>query len=228
MNLVDILGRILAPDSVLTHLAYALLIISMLMRDMSWLRAIAIAAGVLRITNRAFVHVDYVVVFWESIFVAVNVGQLLLLWYYARRHRFSADEQVFLKHLPKGVERVVAQRLLRLSTLREVEDGAVLTRQGEPMTDLLFVTEGVVQIEQGDRIVAVCGAGDFIGEMSFLSGANANATARAAHPLRVIAFDQKKLRAALDRDANLRRALDASFSSGLVGKLSKSQAPGAA
>ena len=69
------------PSKILTHLPYALLVISMMMNDMGWLRAIAIVAGLIRIVNRAFFEIDHVVVFWEIAFVAVNVIQLLVLWY---------------------------------------------------------------------------------------------------------------------------------------------------
>jgi hypothetical protein len=96
----DLIARLLDPTHLLTQIPYALLVLSMLMNDMGWLRAIAISAGVIRIVNRAFFEIDPVIVVWESIFVAVNVGQLLLLWYYARRHRFSADEDQFVANLP--------------------------------------------------------------------------------------------------------------------------------
>ena len=94
MSFDPFLERMLDPSHFLTHLPYALLVLSMLMNSMGWLRAIAIAAGLIRIVNRAFFEVDPIVVFWEVIFVAVNVGQLMILWYYARRHRFAEHERL--------------------------------------------------------------------------------------------------------------------------------------
>jgi len=218
------LSEIISPDHLLTHLPYALLVISMLMNDMSWLRAIAIVAGVIRIINRAFFEIDPVIVFWEVIFVAVNVMQLAILWYYAKRHRFTGDEQRFAEIMPSGIERRTVRKLLRLAQLRGVEAGASLTFEGEPVRDLIFIAEGVARIEKGGRIVGVCGPGDFVGEMSFVSGEPASATAVSARPMRFLAFEQSRLRAAMETDADLRRALDASFNSNLVGKLAKANA----
>lgn len=216
--------RMMDPSHLLTHLPYALLVISMLMNDMGWLRAIAISAGVIRIINRAFFEIDPIIVFWEVIFVGVNVVQLLILWYYAKRYRFSEDEQRFAAIMPASIDRRTIRRLLRLAKLRHAAEGQQLTHEGRPVTELVFIADGVMQIEQGGRIVAVCGPGDFVGEMSFVTGAPASATAVAAKPMRYLAFEQSRLRAAIEADNDLRQALDASLNHNLVGKLAKANA----
>lgn len=221
MAISDFAAAMLDPAHFLTHLPYALLVISMMMNDMGWLRGIAISAGVIRIVNRAFIQVDPVIVVWELIFVAVNVIQLAILWYYAKRHRFSEDEQRLASIIPANIERRTVRRLLRLARLRHIEAGEKLTMEGEAVHDLMFIADGVAQIERGGRIVAVCGPGDFLGEMSFVSGGVASATAVAARPMRYLAFDQRRLRAAVETDGDLRQALDASFNANLVGKLAK-------
>lgn len=221
MAISDFAAAMLDPAHFLTHLPYALLVISMMMNDMGWLRGIAISAGVIRIVNRAFIQVDPVIVVWELIFVAVNVIQLAILWYYAKRHRFSEDEQRLASIIPANIERRTVRRLLRLARLRHIEAGEKLTTEGEAVHDLMFIADGVAQVERGGRIVAVCGPGDFLGEMSFVSGGVASATAVAARPMRYLAFDQRRLRAAAETDGDLRQALDASFNANLVGKLAK-------
>ncbi len=214
--------RMLDPSHILTHVPYALLVLSMLMNDMGWLRAIAISAGVIRIINRAWFEVDPIIVFWEVIFVAVNVGQLAILWYYARRHRFAEHETHFAASMPSSVDRRSIRRLLKLAHLRSAQPGDKLTSEGALVDDLMFIAEGVVQIERDGRIVAVCGPGDFLGEMSFVSGSPASATAVVARPVRYLAFNQMRLRNAVEADSELKQAMDASFSRNLVGKLAKS------
>lgn len=218
----DLLARLLDPAHLLTQIPYALLVLSMLMNDMGWLRAIAISAGLIRIVNRAYFDIDPVIVVWESVFVAVNIVQLLILWYFARRHRFSEDEKSFVANLPADVARQKIRRLLRASRLEHAEPGATLTTEGQPVDNVMYLAEGVVQIERAGRIIAVCGPGDFLGEMSFLSGNPANATAVVVKPVRYFAFEQERLRTILAADSDLRRAMDAGFSRNLLGKLAKS------
>ena len=58
MDFQAFLERMLDPSHILTHVPYALLVLSMLMNDMGWLRAISIGAGVIRIVNRAWFEVE--------------------------------------------------------------------------------------------------------------------------------------------------------------------------
>ncbi|HQZ12835.1 MAG TPA: cyclic nucleotide-binding domain-containing protein [Devosia sp.] len=224
MSFDRFVALMLDPGHLLTHIPYALLVISMLMNDMGWLRAIAIVAGVVRIINRSFFAIDPIIVFWEVIFVAVNVVQLMILLYYRRRHDMSDDERRFATTIANDVEGSTVRRLLRLAELRHAAPDSTLTVEGKPVDELLFLAEGVAQIERNGRIVAVCGPGDFVGEMSFISGAPATATARVMKPARYFAFDQKRLRAAMAADTDLRRALESGFNRNLSDKLAKASA----
>jgi len=100
--LSELVREWLDPSQVLTHLPYALLVLSMMMSDMVWLRTIAIAAGLFRILNRGWINIDHVVVPWEILFVAVNIAQLLIIWYYRKRHRFSEEEQRLADRMPSA------------------------------------------------------------------------------------------------------------------------------
>jgi len=224
----DFIREWLDPSQLLTHLPYALLVLSMMMSDMVWLRSIAIAAGLVRIINRGWINMDHVVVPWEVLFVAVNVAQLLIIWYYRKRHKFTEQEQRLAERMPERVERQTIRRILKLGEARDAQPGHVFTTADTAVTELVFVTDGIVQIERDDKILAVCGPGEFVGEMSFLSGAPASADARAARPVRYVAFNQAKLLAAMNADPGIRHAMDAILNRNLVDKLAKSNARHAA
>lgn len=206
------------PVTLFGHFTYFLLILSMLMRRMVWLRVLAVASGVTKIIYRAFFLVDPVSVFWETIFVLVNIGQLLVIWYYEKHHRFGEEERHFVENVP-GVERSSIKRLLELAELERFPAGAALTEEGRPVEKLLYLADGVVQIERDGQIVAVCGPGDYIGELSFLSGNPATATSTVVKPARMLVFDQKRLSDSVERDAQLRRTLEAALNKNLAGKL---------
>lgn len=206
------------------HFTYLLLIISMLMRRMVWLRSLAVASGLAKIFYRSVLVVDPVSVLWETVFVAVNVAQLVLIWYYEHHHRFTDEASHFAASMPAGVERSAIKRLLEHADLMRFDPGEVLTRQGEPVTHLMYLADGVVKIESGDRIVAVLGPGDYIGELSFLSGNRASATATVVKPVRILGFEQVKLRNAVEADPQLRRTLESALNRNLAGKLARSNA----
>ena len=210
------------PVILFGHFTYALLIVSMLMRRMVWLRALAVASGVTKIAYRAFFVIDPVSVLWETVFVLVNVIQLLIIWYYEYRHRFSNEQAHFADSMPASVERRAIRKMLGFSRLVEVAEGQSITVEGQPVKDLVYIASGVAKVETAGRIVAVCGPGDYIGELSFLTGATATATTVAAKPVRLLAFDQAKLHQAIESDAGIRRAMEAGLNRNLVGKLVRS------
>ena len=137
----------------------------MMMRSMKWLRVIAISAGVVSALYGQFFLHDFVTVFWEIIFVSVNLIQLLLLEFENRRARFSEDEKRFIATAIPSVERAHARRLLRLADHLDLEAGTELTQEGKPVNYLYFIIEGTVRIDKQDKIVGVCGHDDFVGEV---------------------------------------------------------------
>lgn len=227
MSFVDqLVAGLRDPALLFGHFTYLLLIISMLMRRMVTLRLLAVASGLAKIVYRAVLVVDPVSVLWEAIFVLVNVVQLLIIWYYEYHHRYSEEQQHFADNMPADVDKAALKRLLDLSDLQRHAAGDVLTREGEPVTRLLYLADGIVQIEHGGRIVAICGPGDYIGELSYLSGNPASATAVVVKPARVLAFEQSRLAAAIKGDAPLRRTLESALNRNLAGKLVRSNEAG--
>lgn len=210
------------PGKLVGHLSYILLVASMMMRSMKWLRIIAISAGVVSALYGYFFLLDFVTVFWEVVFVSVNLIQLLILEFENRRAKFSEDEQKFIETVVPQVEKAHAKRLLKLAKHVEFDAGAVLTREGEPVERLLFLIRGAVRIDKEGAMVGVCGHDDFIGEIGFMLNTNATATSIVTNSVRCLSFDFETLHNLLDKHTDLRHALESSFNRNLVGKLVKS------
>lgn len=215
------LADLWSPHFAWAHWPYALLVLSMLMREMVWLRAIAIVAGVSRIIIRAAILYDPVTVAWETALVLINIGQLLLIWWDKRHTHSNEDETLLASTIMPGLSGRAVRRLMRQARWRTVEEGAVLLQEGEAVTDLLFVTDGAARIEKNGVLVAICSRGDFVGEMGFVSGNVATATVVADRPMRLASFDAQALKVSLAEDKDLRHALEASFNRNLIGKLSR-------
>ena len=116
----------------------------------------------------------------------------------------------------------MARALVRAGTWTDIAPETVLTREGEPVAALVFISSGTVRIERGGRIVGTCMRGDFLGEMTYLSGKAATATAIAAEPVRILRFDRRRLEIVQRSRPVLRMALQASFNRNLIAKLQRS------
>ena len=210
------------PGKLVGHLSYILLVASMMMRTMKWLRIIAISAGVVSALYGYFFLRDFVTVFWEVVFVTTNLVQLLIMEIENRRAKFSEDENKFIEAVIPDVERALAKRLLKLAKHVDYEPGSILTQEGKPVERLLFLLRGAVRIDKEGAMVGVCGHDDFIGEIGFMLKTNATATSIVTNSARALSFDPETLRNLLSKHPDLRHALESSFNRNLVGKLVKS------
>jgi hypothetical protein len=222
------LADLWSPHFAWAHWPYALLVLSMLMRDIVWLRAIAIVAGVSRIFIRATILYDPVTVAWETALVLINIGQLLLIWWDKGHSHANEDEALLATTIMPGQSGRAVRRLIGLAQWRSVGEGTVLLKEGQAVNELLFVADGAARIERGGALVAICSRGDFVGEMGFVSGNAATATVVADRPMRIASFDAAALKTSLSGDKDLRHALEASFNRNLIGKLNRSNDSSAA
>lgn len=203
------------------HFTYFLLVLSMLMRSMAWLRGIAVVAGIAKIIYRSVFVFDPISILWESVFVLVNLGQLIVLWWMNRPPRVTEEEKYMLDTLAPHLPPAAARALLARVEWREAAAGTHLTDEGKAVGGLLFVSAGDVDVVVAGRTVAQCSRGDFIGEMTWEEGNPATATAVARSGVRYAWFEREGLRKVLGRVNLLRYALSASFSRNLIQKIAR-------
>jgi len=208
------------PENIVGHIAYVLLIVSMMMRNMNWLRALAIMAGTISAVFY-FTLADYVSMFWESLFALVNLVQLLILQVENRLGRLNSEEKFFIKACLSDVERAHSRKLVKIGAWTQVQNDSILITEATSPEDLKFVVSGNAKVLRNNKLIGMISKGDFIGEMSYLTGKQASATVISTDPVRFIAFDRKRLKDHLDRNPEVRHALEASFNRNLVEKLVK-------
>jgi len=213
------LDSLLSPGGLLGNLSYVLLIVSMAMRDMFWLRLIAIGSGVTGIVYDAWWLHNPVGVFWESCFTLINAIQWGVLLHERKRVTLTPDESRLKLFLFPTISNGAFRRLLGIATLHETTPGTVLIRQGERVDRLLVLTDGVAEIRVGDTVVATCRAGDLVGELSLLSNSPATATVTTHTVARYFSFEQLAVRSLLERSEELSRAFSTMLSADLARKL---------
>lgn len=205
------LASALSPEGLLGHVAYVFLVVSMLMRTLLWLRIFVIVSALLGISYSAFVLGDPVSTFWETCLVLVNIAQLVLTHWRSLRARFTDDERSLIaRHLP-GLTRGEARALIDRGRWAVLERGARLAVEGQPVDHLSYIARGEVAVQVGGQRVALCRAGEFVGEMTALTGLPATATVIAEGPVTVWRIDAAHLREMTRRHDALSREIEAAF-----------------
>lgn len=209
----------LTGGAALATLSYVLLIGSMLMSRITYLRLLAIASGITGVIYFWVFLGDRVASVWEMLFILANLFQLALTAYRDRMSRFGPDEMIFRTTAVPGLSPSQARRLLSIADLIDAEPGATITRQAEAVPALAFILTGAVDIRVGSQIVARCGPTDFVGEIGVMNNAEATATAEVATPVRYFAFDALRLRRLIAHDKHIGHELELAFRHGLRQKL---------
>jgi len=208
-------------ENLAANLCYAILAFSYIVTNICWLRSLAILALSLEALYFYFGSTPplWVGIVWALIFVAINAVQLALM---AReRLGVSLDEQERTLHqgLFQGMTYVAFHRLLKSGEWRRCDGGRELTVEGQPVSELYVVAEGMAKVEVNDDIVALVQPGSFVGEMSFLTGAPACATVTTVGPCRIFSISRTRLSKLLAVDEELRTAIHRTMGRDLVYKL---------
>lgn len=200
-------------------IAGLLLVVAMAMASMRWLRVLALGAGLAALAVVLLVDLGTVGNLLVIAFVVVNAVQLVRLILRTRAHHLSAEERELLEGVLEVQEPDHQRRLLGLMQWRDARPDEILMTQGQANPPLIYIAAGAAAIEHEGTIVGVCGAGDFLGEMSLLTGENASATVRVTNDLRMARFDRDGLAQFTAGVPELKRAFDAALNRGLAAKV---------
>lgn len=193
------------------HLAYVLLVGSMLMRSMVLLRLLVIASALVGIIYSSVILTDPVSTFWETMLLLVNVCQLALTWWLDRSTQFEPHEaELRARHFP-DLSASRFSRLLRSGAWMELPGGTVLAAEGRPVNTLTYLRDGQGSVSIDGIDIAHSEAGTFVGEMTVLTGEPANATVVLDGPAHAWVVDARKLRRLASDKAEIGHALEAAF-----------------
>ncbi|WP_050928213.1 Crp/Fnr family transcriptional regulator [Aestuariivita boseongensis] len=214
----------LSPGAMVGHFAYLLLVISMLMRSITWLRIFVILSAIVALAYGAIWLHDPVTVFWEGMLIVVNVVQIFIIWYTNRRVQFNEDERRLIAERLNTLSPREARRLLDMGLWIDALPGTDLTEQGQPVHHLVYLLSGEVTIEVDGRTVGRCEPGNFVGEMSLVDGGPASATAKVAQEAYCWMIPTDRLRKLRREASPLMAALEVGIAHDLKRKILASNA----
>ncbi len=207
------------------HIAYALIAFSFLVKDIIWLRCLSIIASSTLIAislMRSGSSWTDAIVLWNLLFMTINVVHVSMIVFGERAVHFTEDEEELYETMFANFTKLEFQRVLRLGAWHHAKPGEVLASEGEHLSDVMLVSDGVVDIQVGDRTVATVRDGQFIGEMSYLTRETASADAVVREPAKLLVWHKKELRGMLHRNPSMRSLMTAVMGADVSRKLRSS------
>jgi hypothetical protein len=202
------------------HLANILYVVSYLVTDIMWLRALAVLGGLSSLTWTLTTPTPSLTfIGWTLVYNTINMVQIGRLWHERRPLRLSAEEQALYAAAFRTLTPREFQRLLAAGTWQEAPAKEILIEEGARPGRMLVLASGRAVVKVHGREVATLHPGQFAGEMSFLTGAATTAAVEVAEPARFVSWATPDLERFLVKHPPLRAALQIVLGRDLAAKL---------
>ncbi len=217
---------LITDGNLVGNLSYILLILSMAMRDIFWLRLFAILAGLAGAAFAFFWLNNPVGTFWELLFTLVNVVQWLWLLYERRMQELTPEQARIKKEIFPLLSIADFRKLLDNAEEMVFLLGDELLKEGSKVPYVFLVLQGEAEVTIDGSRVSTCNEKDFVGEIGFLNGLPASATVTAVTTMKCLVFDVKVMRRMMARNTEFDRGFSMALNANLAAKLLRRNAVG--
>jgi hypothetical protein len=202
--------------SILTMAAY-------LLKDILWLRFLSILACLAGITFNYHVPATplWSVIYWNILFIVINVVQIVVIIKERSGIEFTDEEKELHDTLFKNFAPFEFMKLMRIGKWSEAKQGQTLAVEQQPLDSVMLIYNGRLSVEAKGKQVAQLKDGNFIGEVSYITGGAATATVRALEPTRYLSWLKTDITKLLNRNPSMRLAMQAMLSTDLSKKLAR-------
>ena len=203
----------------LAHLASILTMAAYLLKDILWLRLLTILSCFAGIAFNYFEPATRTMIYWNVLFALINFVQVGIIIKQRSSVHFTEEEKELHDTLFKNFAPFEFMKLMRIGNWLEARQGEILATEQKPIDNVMLIYNGLVGVESKGKEVAKLKDGNFIGEVSFITGGAATATVRALQPTRYVAWPKEAIRQLLNRNPSMRFAMQAMLSTDLSKKL---------
>ena len=210
---------ILSPALIIMNIAYVLNLIGLAVRNFLLLRLILISSQCILIYT-GYVLGNWIVMFWNAIFLVINLYRAILLLLERRPVKLPEDMQDLYKDNFFYMTEREFLRFWKLGKAHSVTDDYVINAGSDPES-VFIITRGMATVKNQNGIIAILGRGGFIGEMSYVSGRTPAADVLAGEVLELRAWKRADLNKLKIRDHSLWVKMQQALGHDLVEKVNR-------
>ena len=184
----------LTDATVIFFVANSLYVVSYMLTSMLWLRILAIVAAASTFPYFYFQPEPlWSALFWQSCFLTVNLVNLAVLLYSMRTPRFDEFEAQAHDLKFADLKPHEAAPLLKTAHRLNLGDGDALLHDGDANDRLYLIVQGACRILKNGAEIARLEPGEFVGELSFISGEAISADVLATDDTRIMYWENDAL-----------------------------------
>src|SRR5258705_9484618 len=204
------------------HAANILLLAAYSVRDILWLRLLAVASSLAAMPYFLLQPTPLWAAFgWSVMFSGINTFQAGRLLLERRAVTLTPEEEevhrlVFCDLHPRKVLQV-----LSIGSWATVAHGQRLIEQGKPVESVSLIVRGLVRMTAGGQQLGTLGPGEIVGSALLMSGGAAQVDAVTMVPTRTVRWEAGTLERYLDVNPETRNLFQRHLARDLAGKLQR-------
>ena len=206
-------------DIIIVNISYSLTFIALAIREIYWLRIILTIAQFGQLAH-AYLRVDYSKGFWTTIFVIINIIQIIII--YLDRRDLPIPEEI--KDLYDNIFHTKSRReFLKFwdaGKVCQLENETVI-KSGDTQADLLLILNGKANVVRDGKKIATLERGQFIAEISYITGNPASADVIAQEELLFYTWPRDILNKLRKSNPGTMGKLDRILTLDMAGKLTR-------
>ena len=184
----------LTNSTVVFFIANSLYVISYMLTNMVWLRALAIIAAVSTFPYFYFqAEPLWSALFWQACFLAVNLVNLLILLFSMRATNFDEDEDLAYQIMFSDLKPYEVRPIFKYAERMSFATDHVLLEEGAQNDSLFLILEGRCKVIRNGIQIAVLEPGHFVGELSFLGDDVVSADVITVGDTKLMSWDKSSL-----------------------------------
>jgi CRP-like cAMP-binding protein len=201
-------------------IANVILLVGYSVRDILWLRLLAVAAALISIPYFALQPTLLrTPIIWSALFAAINLFQSWRLFVERRPVKLTPEEEEVRRLAFPDLPPRKVLRVLALGVWTNEKTGERLIESGKSLKTISLVVQGKVRIARGERAIGDLVAGDFVGSALLLSGVPSDVDAVVTEPVRALSWEVTTLESYLNANPETRVAMLRQLSRDLSGKV---------
>lgn len=192
-----------------------------IVKDILWLRVLIIIGFNIEMVYhfRDLHKPEWAEIMWCGFYIIVNAWQFTMLYRERKNLKFTDEELSLHAKVFKNMPKTAYRKLLNIAGYEDLPIDFVMVHQNTTIDKLALISDGLAKIEVDGKTVSYVRNGQFVGEMSFLSGNLTTATVTTIDETRCLLWDKEQLQQLMKKDIEVEASLQMVFSSDLLAKL---------
>jgi hypothetical protein len=204
----------------LINIANLIILAAFAVRDVLLLRSLFLAGSIVAL---GYYYLQspplWAAIAWTVLYSVIHAYWIVRILTERRPVVLTPDEETLYRLVFRSIDRKKFARLAGLGRWRDAEKGQELSKEGEPVNEILALISGQIAARIRDQTIGNLGPGDVVGTAGMLLDNTQQCDFVVEAPCRYIAWPVAEVQRFLDKDPDLRAVIRNRISEDLATKI---------